>query len=228
MSELIAQMEGTFVVRHSMHTPSEIRKAKKAITIGFENQIQERGFSMVELLSNCPTNWNMTPAESLTWIETRMLPIFPLGEFKDEEIGSPLVRNPTFVVALNNPSVEKYEPLIAAGGSLIYNASLVSHQISRADIRSIPIPGSAAATDMDNVKLLNIVMLGALLQESHVLPVEVVERALTLQMPERHRALLELNKQALRGGAALVRGDGQHINRFLLRRTFIREGKCPP
>jgi 2-oxoglutarate ferredoxin oxidoreductase subunit beta len=84
MSELIAQIDGaTFVSRRSLHSPAEIRKAKKAIRRAFEVQMNHQGFSLVELLSNCPTNWDMKPLESLRWIETRMVPVFPLGDLKN-------------------------------------------------------------------------------------------------------------------------------------------------
>jgi 2-oxoglutarate ferredoxin oxidoreductase subunit beta len=82
--ELLAQIDGAaFVARRSLHNPSEIRKAKKAIRQVFENQIDGVGFSLVELLSNCPTNWGMQPDESLRWIETQMVPVYPLGEYKN-------------------------------------------------------------------------------------------------------------------------------------------------
>ena len=84
VSELVAQMEGAvYVARRSLHNPAEIRKAKKALHLAFEHQIAGHGFAMVELLSNCPTNWGLTPIESLRWIEERMIPVFPLGEFKN-------------------------------------------------------------------------------------------------------------------------------------------------
>jgi 2-oxoglutarate ferredoxin oxidoreductase subunit beta len=84
MSELIAQMQGaTFVARRSLHNPTEIRKAKKSIKQAFENQINGFGFSMVELLSSCPTNWDINPADSLKWIETQMVPVYPLGDYKN-------------------------------------------------------------------------------------------------------------------------------------------------
>jgi 2-oxoglutarate ferredoxin oxidoreductase subunit beta len=83
MSELIAQMDGvSFVSRRSLHSPTEIRKAKKAIRRAFEMQLNGQGFSMVELLASCPTNWDMKPVEALRWIETRMIPVYPLGDFK--------------------------------------------------------------------------------------------------------------------------------------------------
>jgi 2-oxoglutarate ferredoxin oxidoreductase subunit beta len=82
--ELIAQIDGAaYVARRSLHSPGEIRKAKKAIRQVFENQIDGVGFSVVELLSSCPTNWGMAPDESLRWIETQMVPVYPLGEYKN-------------------------------------------------------------------------------------------------------------------------------------------------
>jgi 2-oxoglutarate ferredoxin oxidoreductase subunit beta len=86
MAELISQLEGaTYVVRRSLHSPAEIRKAKKAIKRAFENQLNGWGFSMVELLSSCPTNWDMKPADALKFIETQMVPVYPLGDFKDRK-----------------------------------------------------------------------------------------------------------------------------------------------
>ena len=83
MSELVAGLPGAvYVARRSLHNVKEINKAKKAIRQAFELQIQGAGFAMVELLSNCPTNWEMTPVESLAWIEQNMIPAFPLGDFK--------------------------------------------------------------------------------------------------------------------------------------------------
>lgn len=121
-----------------------------------------------------------------------------------EPIGSPLVRHPTNVVALNNPSVEKYEPLLAAGGHLIHNASLTTHQITRRDIREIAIPASAIAADLGNPRLLNMVMLGALVEQTGVLPLDALERALVDHGSHRRPELLDMNKAALRQGKDLV------------------------
>ena len=82
-SEMLATLDGAgFVARRSLHDPKNIRLAKKAIRTAFETQVRGLGFSMVELLSICPTNWGMTPAQSLKWVEDRMLPFYPLGDFK--------------------------------------------------------------------------------------------------------------------------------------------------
>jgi 2-oxoglutarate ferredoxin oxidoreductase subunit beta len=84
MCELLAPLVGaTYLARRSLHNPTEIRKAKKAIRQAFENQLNGWGFSMVELLSSCPTNWDMKPADSLKFIETQMVPVYPLGDYKN-------------------------------------------------------------------------------------------------------------------------------------------------
>jgi 2-oxoglutarate ferredoxin oxidoreductase subunit beta len=83
MAELLAKMDGAgYVVRRSLHDPANIRKAKKAIRTAFEAQVRGLGFSMVELLSTCPTNWGYTPVDALKWLEEHMLPYYPLGDFK--------------------------------------------------------------------------------------------------------------------------------------------------
>ena len=82
-SEMISTLDGaSYVVRRSLHDPKSIRLAKKAIRTAFEVQIRGLGFSLVELLSTCSTNWGMTPVESLHWLENNMVPCFPLGDFK--------------------------------------------------------------------------------------------------------------------------------------------------
>lgn len=83
MSEILAQTEGAaYVVRRSLHDVANIRKAKKAIVTALKVQMAGLGFSMVELLSTCPTNWGLTPEESLRWVEENMVPYFPLGDYR--------------------------------------------------------------------------------------------------------------------------------------------------
>lgn len=82
-SEMISTLDGaSYVVRRSLHDPKSIRLAKKAIRTAFEVQIRGLGFSLVEFLSTCSTNWGMTPVESMHWLENNMVPYFPLGDFK--------------------------------------------------------------------------------------------------------------------------------------------------
>lgn len=83
MSELLSTLDGaTYIVRRSLHDIANIRKAKKAILTALKVQMNGMGFSMVELLSSCPTNWGLEPVEALHWIENNMIPAFPLGDYK--------------------------------------------------------------------------------------------------------------------------------------------------
>jgi 2-oxoglutarate ferredoxin oxidoreductase subunit beta len=83
VAEMLSTLDGvSYVVRRSLHDPKNIRMAKKAIRTAFEVQARGMGFSLVELLSTCPTNWGITPVESLKWVEEHMLPYYPLGDYK--------------------------------------------------------------------------------------------------------------------------------------------------
>jgi 2-oxoglutarate ferredoxin oxidoreductase subunit beta len=86
MAEMLATLEGVgYCVRRSLHDPKNIRLAKKAIRMAFETQTRGLGFSMVELLSTCPTNWGVTPVSALKFLEERMIPEYPLVDCKISE-----------------------------------------------------------------------------------------------------------------------------------------------
>ncbi len=122
----------------------------------------------------------------------------------DEEIGSPLVRNPKVAVAMNRPSLDKYEPIIAKGGLLIVNSSLVDRVVERKDIRVVMVPGNDIAERLGDKRMTNMVLLGALLANQPLIPLEALEKALKEHLPERHHKLLPLNYQALREGATYI------------------------
>lgn len=83
MAELLAQLPGTvYSVRRSLHDARHVIQARRSIKTAFEAQLQGLGFSIVELLSSCPTNWKMTPSEALAWVEEKMVPVYPLEDFK--------------------------------------------------------------------------------------------------------------------------------------------------
>ena len=83
MCELLATLDGAaYIARVSVSNPKHIIQAKKAIKKAFETQIRGLGYSMVEVLSHCPTDWHMTPIEAAKWVEETMIPYYPLGEFK--------------------------------------------------------------------------------------------------------------------------------------------------
>jgi len=83
MTEMLAQLEGVgFAARVAVDVPARLTQARKAIFQAFETQLEKRGMGFVEILSNCPTNWGMTALASVKWIETHMIPHFPLGVYK--------------------------------------------------------------------------------------------------------------------------------------------------
>lgn len=125
----------------------------------------------------------------------------------DEEIGSPLVRNPKAVVVMNLPSLDKYEPTLPPGGVLIINGSLVNRESTRTDIVHVTVPANEIAEKIGNKRLTNMVLLGALLEKLHVLPMSAIDDALKNHLPERHRKFLPANLEALQQGAAYARGE---------------------
>ena len=86
VSEMLATVRGArYIARCSLHDAASIQKAKQAVKKAFQNQVEGKGFSMVELLSTCSTNWGLTPQAALKWLQEKMIPEFPLGVFRDEE-----------------------------------------------------------------------------------------------------------------------------------------------
>jgi 2-oxoglutarate ferredoxin oxidoreductase subunit beta len=86
ITELVAQLPGTyFVTRQAVHTATAVRKAKKALTKAFQNQIDGKpGLSFVEIVSNCNSGWKMTPVDSNIWMEENMFPFYQLGDIKKD------------------------------------------------------------------------------------------------------------------------------------------------
>lgn len=86
VAEMLATLSGpAYIARVAVNSPSNIRKAKQAIKKAFQTQLSGLGFSFVEILSSCPTNWGLSPGESLDWIEKKMIPYYPLKEFLLQE-----------------------------------------------------------------------------------------------------------------------------------------------
>ncbi|MBI5670250.1 MAG: 2-oxoacid:acceptor oxidoreductase family protein [Chloroflexi bacterium] len=124
----------------------------------------------------------------------------------DKPIGSPVTRHPKVAVAFNLPSFTKYEPVVAAGGLLAVNASLVEPITSRTDITQLRVPATQIADEVGDLRLANVVMLGAVLTAYQALPLDALRRALEKHTPEHRRNLLNLNYQALARGAELAAG----------------------
>ncbi len=89
VSEMLSQLEGPqYIERVAVTSVAGIRKAKKAILKAFQNQIDGKGFSLVEVISTCPTNWGMTPEKAMQWANENMLPYYPLGVYRDRDAES--------------------------------------------------------------------------------------------------------------------------------------------
>ncbi len=89
VSEMLSQLEGPqYIERVAVTSVAGIRKAKKAILKAFQNQVEGKGFSLVEVISTCPTNWGMTPEKAMQWANDNMLPYYPLGVYRDRDAES--------------------------------------------------------------------------------------------------------------------------------------------
>ena len=119
----------------------------------------------------------------------------------DQEIGSPVVGRPSNVLLLNQAAMDKYYPRICSGGFCLYNSSLIEasgHE--RKDICSVAIPANEIATEVGNVKLANMVMLGALLAQNPLVQLDCIKQALDVIIPERNKRFIPANLQALDRG----------------------------
>ena len=302
VSELLSSLEGpTYIERVALYDNRTRAKARKAIRKALGNQIEGRGFSLVEVLAPCPTGWGVTPVESCKWIEQNLIPYFPLGVLKDKSaerehrthrrhavpveelpailglsrnggaegskrrelvsasisgrdqrlkiagfggqgllflgrllaeagmrqgfhvswlpsygpemrggtanchvnistapIGSPLVSVPTVLIAMNKPSLDKFESEVISGGLILYDSSLIDRPPTRGDVEVIALPATEMADRIGSAKSANMVALGALIGKTNLLDkdalVEVV-RAMT-KTPTQ----FELNVRAVEAG----------------------------
>jgi 2-oxoglutarate ferredoxin oxidoreductase subunit gamma len=117
-----------------------------------------------------------------------------------EAIGSPLVRNPDVVLALNLPSVDKYEKLVPDNGILIANSSLFNREIQRQGIISLLIPANEMAEEIGMSRLANMVMVGAMAALKPILSLDAIKKALEEHIPERHQKTLPQNFIAMDRG----------------------------
>ncbi len=82
--EMLSQLDGPeYITRVAVNNVKNVKNAKKAIKKAFENQVNGKGFSLVEVISTCPTNWGLTPQDALKWVDEKMIPYYPLGVYKD-------------------------------------------------------------------------------------------------------------------------------------------------
>ena len=122
----------------------------------------------------------------------------------DDEIGSPIVRRPSSAIVLNIPSMEAYEPAVKPGGVLVVNSSLVDLTSDRDDIVALYVPATQMAIELRNVRVANMILLGAWAVATQVVTVEQLAQALTDHLPPKKQKLVRINQEALRSGAELA------------------------
>jgi 2-oxoisovalerate ferredoxin oxidoreductase beta subunit len=304
VSEVLSSLDApVYIERVALIDNKTNMKTRGAVRKAIKNQIEGRGFSMVEVLSPCPTGWNMSPPDALRWISEYMLPWFPLKVFKDEtatrqpvskprtEVGiglvpeilglvddkvpietvplqsttarpqnryekprikiagfggqgllflgrvmaeagmlhgynvswlpsygpemrggtancqvtisnepisSPLVSRPTVLVAMNRPSLERFENEMVSDGLLIYDNSMIEIEPSRHDIEAAALPATRIADQLGSAKAANMVVLGFYIERTKVLEKNVVLRA--LRQLTKKESLVELNLKAIEAG----------------------------
>jgi 2-oxoglutarate ferredoxin oxidoreductase subunit gamma len=118
----------------------------------------------------------------------------------DEPIGAPLVARPDVAIVLNQPSYDKYEPLVKPGGLLVVNSDIVEVESDRGDIEAVYVPANTIAEEQGSSKMLNMAVLGAMLAHRPVLELEIVEQALADHLPADKAHLIEANYRVLRRG----------------------------
>jgi 2-oxoglutarate ferredoxin oxidoreductase subunit gamma len=118
----------------------------------------------------------------------------------DSEIGSPVVQRPASMMVLNEASFQKFENRIAPGGLLILNTSLITQRSARTDITTLEVKANDIAEKLGDIRIANMVMLGALLKKTGVATIQSVLGALKKVLPERRHSLIPLNEKALAAG----------------------------
>jgi 2-oxoisovalerate ferredoxin oxidoreductase beta subunit len=298
VAELISQLQApVYVERVGLFDNKQRAKTRLAIRKALKCQIDNLGFSLVEILSPCPSGWKLDPVESLKWISENMVAQFPLGVYRDRtkevepyqmetmqpamaeikglldiavdeektfnrpsvpqkygnpeiiiagfggqgvlllgatlaqagmlqnyfvswlpsygpemrggtanchvnirdiEVGSPMVSNPSVLIAMNRPSLEKFEPDMQSGGLMIYDTSLIEVQPKRKDIEVIAIPATKIADELGNTRVANMIVIGAYIGYAGLLTKPAVYEALKAVV--KHKRFMEINVKAIDAG----------------------------
>jgi len=303
--ELISQLNApVYVERVAITDAKHIMKTRAAVRKALKNQMENKGFSLVEVLSACPSGWKMTPVQAKQWIEEKMFSIFPPGLYKDEtedreahdvekhifstekirthlhipeeksvereipeiaeqyeeprliiagfggqgilmlgvglaeagmqagyfvswipsygpemrggtanchvnlsrqRVGSPLISKPNVLIAMNLPSLDKFEDSVIAGGLIIYDSSLINRAPKRSDVEILAIPATQMADTLGNTRVANMIVLGAYIARTGILDLETVIDALPNFIKRKN--LIPLNKTAVQKGIQYVKGQ---------------------
>jgi 2-oxoisovalerate ferredoxin oxidoreductase beta subunit len=300
VSELLSAIKApVYIERCTLEDTKGIMKTRKAVRKALQNQIDNKGFSLVEILSPCPTGWKMEPVDAREWVAKEMAKVFPLGVYKDEKdapsrpvkphpvlsveeikkelgfvetttrtdaeslsgfgtheirlagfggqgilllgqlltksgmyegkyvswlpsygpemrggtanchvvisenrIGAPYVASPSLLVAMNQPSLEKFAEIVRPDGLILYDSSFVKDVKLPEGAKAIPIPFSAIANDqIGNARVANIVAAGAIIGLTNMVSADTL-RVLINELPKKQ--LIEANMKALEAGLKSV------------------------
>ena len=294
VAELLSSLEApVYIERVALSDAKNIMKARKAIKKALELQKNKAGFTLVEILSPCPTIWKKDPVVARNWVAEKMIPQFPLNVFRDrpevftpvnvpqkpvgeaieivgeelkvprakhhtrdirikcagfggqgvltlgvllaemgmrenlevswlpsygpemrsgsahchvclshERIGSPLIASPDVLVAMNEISLRKFAAQVAPGGTILYNRDSLPPDFSAPQARVICIPASEIADKIGTAKVMNVVMLGAILEETECLPFDIAEAVLDTTV--KRKEFMEMNRKALQAGRQFI------------------------
>ena len=118
----------------------------------------------------------------------------------DTKIGSPIVDNPDILIAMNAPSLEKYENAVTAGGEIYIDSSLIEKKVERSDVKAYYIPATKLASDNGLSGLANIIMIGLMIKKSGIVPYENIEKAMKKVVSAKRPELFDLNIKAIELG----------------------------
>lgn len=123
----------------------------------------------------------------------------------DEPIGSPVVDNPTALVAMNLPSLDRFEQTVAEAGTILLNSSLIDHPTQRNDVRVLSVPANDIAVSLGNSRAANMVALGAIIKATETIPLELIKSTMAAMLGHKDNAnVIAINRQALDAGYSAV------------------------
>ncbi len=118
----------------------------------------------------------------------------------DDPVGSPIVQHPNVLIVMNTPSLDKYEDLVAPGGKIFIDSTLIERKVRRSDVEVCYVPATQMAKDMELGNLANMILLGTVIRETECISEDTVEEALKHVIPARKANLLGVNLKAIEAG----------------------------
>ena len=123
----------------------------------------------------------------------------------DDPVGSPIIAHPNVLMVMNEPSLDKFEDTVTAGGTIFVDSSLIARKVKRTDVDVVYIPATQMAKEMEATSLANMIILGAIVEKLGLVKGETVVTALKETISARKAALLDLNLKAVAAGAEFIR-----------------------